>query len=153
MGDHDASATRGGPVRIVGMRIAPPYPPGAAPRPGAMLTIEAQLDLGPHRAESQWWMEQLRSRIEVGPFSSAGGPGSWTGLVTVHVNAPADGLEAAARRLAAAVDEANAAYPDQYATWRRERDAQVADERRRQQQRRAEQQAVLDRVMDEYRSD
>jgi hypothetical protein len=94
-------------------------------------------------------MEQLRGRVKVRFFTRTGGPGSSTGPTTVHVEAPADELEAVARRLVAAVEEANAAYPDRYGTWRRQRDAQEPEVR----QGLAGQQAVLDRVMGEYRSE
>jgi hypothetical protein len=127
MGDQDATAPRTEPVRIVGMRIAPPYPPGASPGPGAPVTIVAQLDPGPGRAELGWWKEQLLGRVKVGAWGGAGAPGSSAlaaRLTQVHVEAPAGELEAVARRLVAAVDEANAAYPDRYPAWRRERDAQ-----------------------------
>jgi hypothetical protein len=150
MGDQDANAPRSGPVRIVSMSITPHR------RTGDPLTIVAQLDPAPDQAEMQWWIEQLRERVKVEAWSGSGAPGPLTGpprMTRVHVEAPDDELEPVARRLIAAVEEANAAYPDRYRTWRRARDAQVAEEQRRQQQRLAEQQAVLDRVMDEYRSD
>jgi hypothetical protein len=54
--------------------------------------------------------------------------------------------------LVAAIEEANAAYPERYEAWRRVHDARVAEERRREQRLSADRQAILDRVMDEYRS-
>lgn len=136
---------RSGPVRITRMRIVP-----ADPRPSANvpLAIAADLDPGPDQEEWQWWMEQLRERANVHSWSR-----SSTGLTSVRVEAPDDQVEAAARRLLTAVAEANAAYSERYPAWRREHDAQVAEDRRRQQQRVVAQQAILDRVMDEYRLD
>jgi len=143
MADAHAGSARSGPVRIVRMSIVPdPRGLGAVP-----LTIAAQLDPAPGREELPWWMEQLRDLLNV-RWS-----GSSTGGTTIHVDAAEDQLEAAARRLLAAVDEANAVYPERYATWRREHDAQVAEERRRQERLSADRQAILDRVLGEHRAD
>jgi hypothetical protein len=57
-----------------------------------------------------------------------------------------------ARRLLTAVEEVNAAYPEGYAAWRREQDERIAGQRLEEQRRAAAPQAILDRVMDEYRS-
>jgi hypothetical protein len=93
------------------------------------------------------WTSELKASSGSGP------PGSSAGLTAVHVEAPEDQLEVVARSLVIAVAEANAAYPERYATWRQERDAQVAEECRREEQRSADHQAIRDRVLDEYRSD
>ena len=82
---------------------------------------------------------------------------AWSGpspdrLTEVQVEAPADQVEAVARRLLAAVDEANAAYPERYLAWRRERDERMVEERLRLRRRFAINQGILDRVMDEHRS-
>ncbi len=134
-------APRTGPVRIVRMRIHP------GPVADVPLTIAADLDPAPDREEWQWWREQLREWANVHSWSR-----SSTGLVSVQVEAPGDQVEVVARRLVTAVEEANAAYPERYAAWRQEHDARVAEDRLRQQRRFAAQQAILDRVMDEYRS-
>jgi hypothetical protein len=142
MADENVGAPRTGPLRIVRMSIAPD-PRGVSDGP---LTIVAHLDPAPDREELPWWMEQLRDRVRV-----CGWLGTSTGLTNVQVEAPSDQLEAVARRLVTAVEEANAAYPDSYAAWRREHDDRVAEERRREERRSAARQAILDRVLDEYR--
>ncbi len=109
--------------------------------------IVAELDPVLPREEQLWWMGQLRQRVNV-----LGWHGSPAGLTSVRVQAPRDQLEAVARRLLTAIDEANAAYPEHYAAWRREHDDRIAGERLRQQGGFATQQAVLDRLMDEYHS-
>jgi len=43
-------------------------------------------------------------------------------------------------------------YPERYLAWRREHDERMPEERLRLQRRFAVQQAILDRVMDEHRS-
>jgi FAD/FMN-containing dehydrogenase len=142
MANEEVGRHRTQPVRIIHMSVAP-----ADPRPSAdALVIVAKL-AGPDQEELQWWMEQLRDRVKV--RSWVGSPG---GLTSVQVDAPEDQFEAVARRLIAAVDEANAAYPEHYAAWRREHDALTAEERLRKERRIADYQAILDRVMDEYRS-
>ena len=144
-----AAALRGGePVRIVRMSIAP-EPRRLADGP---LVIVAELDPGPDPEELQWWMEQLRDRVNVRAWGGSEGSGSLTGATSVHVEAPDDQLEAVATRLVAAIDEANAAYPERYEAWRREHDARVAEERRLEERGSADRQAILDRVVDEYRS-
>ena len=141
MADASAGSPRTGSVRIVRMSIAPdPRGPDAVP-----LTIVAQLDPASDRVELPWWMEQLRDLLNVRCTRLS------TGVTTVQVDAAEDQLEAVARRLLAAVDEANAVYPERYATWRREHDAQAAEERRREERRNADRQVILDRLLDEHR--
>ena len=152
MVDAYAGSPRTGPVRIVRMSIAPdPRGPDADP-----LTIEARLDPAPDWEELPWWRGQLRDLVNVRWGGSSTGAttiqASTHKATRIHVDAAEDQLEAVARRLLAAVDEANAAYPERYATWRREHDAQVAEERRRQERRSADRQAILDRVMGEHRA-
>jgi len=132
------------PVRIIQMSIAPGDP---RPQMEDPLVIVAKLDPGPDREELQWWMEQLRERVKVRSWG-----GSPDRLTSVNVEAPADQVEAVARWLLTAVEEANAAYPERCLAWRREHDARVAEEQRRQQRRYAALQTILDRVMDECRS-
>jgi hypothetical protein len=143
MPNENAGGRRTQPVRITQLSIAPGDPRGRAAGP---LVIMATLDPGPDRAEQQWWTEQLRARVEVR---------AWTGtfpgrLTSVQVETPADQVEAVARRLLTAIDEANAAYPVRYPAWRREHDERIAEEQRREQRRLAAQQAILDRVIDEH---
>lgn len=148
MGNEHAGAGRTEPVRIARMSIAP-RPPGA---PGEPLVIRAELSPALERAELPWWHEQLRQRAGVHSLGGQGGPQDPSlRVVTVQVEALPDQLEAAARRLAAAVEEANAAYPDDYLAWRRERDARRAGELRQQEHRLAGYQAVLDKVLAEHR--
>jgi hypothetical protein len=70
-------------------------------------------------------------------------------VTSVSVEAPADQVEAIARRLVTAVAEANADYPERYPAWRQAHDARVAQEQLRQQRRHAALQAIRDRVMAE----
>jgi hypothetical protein len=145
MPNEDAGERRTQPVRITHMTIAPGDPRGLEEGP---LVIMATLDPGPDREEQQWWTEQLRDRVEVrawsGPF-----PGP---LTSVQVEVPTDQVESVARRLLTSIAEANAAYQDGYPVWRREHDARIAQKRRAEQRRLAEQQAILDRVVGEYRT-
>ncbi len=150
MANENVGRHRTQPVRIVHMSIAPGDPRRLEDAP---LVIMARLDPGPDWEEQQWWLEQLRERVKVR---------SWSGsspdrlppdrLAAVQVEAASDQVEVVARRLLAAVDEANAAYPERYPAWRREHDERIAEERLREQRRFAVQQAILDRVMEEYRS-
>jgi hypothetical protein len=96
---------------------------GSDPRGPAAdpLTIVAELDPAPVREELQWWTRQLRERVNVRPWSGAS-----TGVTNIQVEAAEDQLEAVARRLLAALDAANAVYPERYAVWRREHDAEMA---------------------------
>ncbi len=127
------------------MTIAPGDPRGLEEGP---LVIMVTLDPGPDREELQWWTEQLRDRVEVRAWS-----GSFPGrLTSVHVEAPADQVEAVARGLLTSIHEANAAYEDGYPAWRREHDERIAEKRLLEQRRLADQQAILDRVIDEYRT-
>ena len=133
------------PVRITHMTIGPGDPSGLEEGP---LVIVATLDPGPDREELPWWMEQLRDRVEVRGWS-----GSFPGRLTaVQVEAPADQIEAVARRLLTSIHEANAAYQDRYPAWRREHDERIAEKRLREQGRLSDQLAILDRVIDEYRT-
>jgi hypothetical protein len=132
------------------MNIAP-RPPGAPEEP---LVIRAELEPALDRAELPWWAEQLRQRAGVRGLGGHGGPQDPPlRVVTVQVEALRDQLGAVARRLVAAVEEANAAYPEDYPAWRRDRDARQAREQQQQQQqeqRLASHQAVLDNVLAEH---
>jgi hypothetical protein len=137
-------------IRIIQLSIAPGDP---RPLVDAPLVIVARLDPPLDQEEQQWWMERLGEHVKVRAGSgSASGSGPPFRLTAVHVEAPPDQVEAVARRLLTAIDEANAAYPDRYPVWRREHDERIAEERLREQRRFAAQQAILDGVMDEYRS-
>jgi hypothetical protein len=127
------------------MTIAPGDPRGPEHGP---LVIMATLDPAPDREELQWWTEQLRDRVKVRGWS-----GSFPGrLTSVQVEAPADHVEAVARRLLTSIDEANAAYPGRYPAWRREHDERIAEKHLLEQRRLADQQAILDRVIDDHRT-
>ena len=152
MADAHAGSPRTGPVRIVRMSIASdPRGPDADP-----LTIVAHLDPAPDWEELPWWRGQLRDLVNVRWSGSSTGAttiqASTRKVTTIQVEAAEDQLEAVARQLLAAVDEANAVYAERYAAWRREHDAHVAEERRRQERRSADRQAILDRVMGEHRA-
>jgi hypothetical protein len=136
-------------IRIVQMSIA-----HGDPRPSvdAPLVIVAKLDPPLDMEEQQWWMERLGEHVTV-RGGSGSGPGAPFRLTAIHVEARSDQVEAVARRLLTAFDDANAAYPDHYPAWRRERDERIAGERLREQRHLAAQQAILDMVMDEHRSD
>jgi hypothetical protein len=136
---------RAQPVRITHMTIAPGDPRGFEEGP---LVIVATLDPGPDREELQWWMEQLRDRVKVRSWS-----GSFPGRFTaVQVEAPSDQVEAVARALLTSIHEANAAYQDRYPGWRRVHDERMAEKQLRERRRLADQQAILDRVIDEDRT-
>jgi len=136
-------------IRIVQMSIAPGDPRSSVDAP---LVIVARLDPPLDMEERQWWMERLGEYVKV-RAGSGSGSGPPFRLTAVHVEASPGQLEAVARRLLSAFDEANAAYPDRFPAWRREHDERIAEERLREQRRLATQQAILDKVMDEYRSD
>ena len=129
------------PVRITHMTIAPGDPRGLEEGP---LVIVATLDPGPDREELQWWMEQLRDRVKVRGWSGS--------LTAVQVEAPSDQVEDVARALLTSIHEANAAYHGRYPAWRREHDERTAEKQRREQRLLADQQAILDTVIDEYRT-
>jgi hypothetical protein len=146
MTEENSGAQRTQPLRIVHMSIADD--PGRRPR-DAPLVIMAEFEHGPDTAEEvQWWTEQLRDRVNVRSWGGTR-PGRWT---SVHVEAPADEIEAVARRLLTAVDDANSAYLESYPAWRRERNERIAEERLREQRLSAAQQATLDQVMGDHRS-
>ena len=145
MTSENISRHRTEPVRIIDMSIGPGDP---RPSVDAPLVIRARLDPAPDVSEHQWWAEQFSERVKVRSWTGS----SRDGLVAVDVEAPADQVEAVARRLLAAVDEANAAYPQRYPAWRREHDEQIAEERIQQQRYFAARQAIVDRVMEEYHS-
>ena len=141
MPNENVGERRTQPVRITHMTIAPGDPRGLEEGP---LVIVATLDPGPDREELQWWMEQLRDRVKVRGWSGS--------LTAVQVEAPSDQVEDVARALLTCIHEANAAYQGRYPTWRREHDEQMAEKQLRERRRLADQQAILDRVIDEYRT-
>ena len=61
MPNENAGERRTQPVRITQMTIASGDPRGLEEGP---LVIVAALDPAPDREELQWWMEQLRDRVE-----------------------------------------------------------------------------------------
>ena len=133
------------PVRITHMTIAPGDPRGLEQ---GLPVIVATLDPGPDREEVQWWAEQLRDRVKVRCWSRS----FPDRLTAVQVEAPSDQVEAVARALLTSIDEANAAYQGRYPAWRREHDERIAEKELREQRLLADQQAILDRVIDEYRT-
>jgi len=141
MPNENVGERRTQPVRITHLTIGPGDPRGLEEGP---LVIVATLDPGPDREELQWWMEQLRDRVMVRGWSGS--------LTSVQVEAPSDQVEAAARALLTAIHEANAAYQARYPAWRREHDERIAEQRLREQRLLADQQAILDRVIDDYRT-
>jgi hypothetical protein len=141
MPNENAGEGRTQPVRITHMTIAPGDPRGLEEGP---LVIRATLDPGPDREELPWWMEQLRDRVKVRGWSGS--------LTSVQVEAPSDQVEAVARALLTSIHEANAAYQSRYPAWRREHDERTAEKQRREQRLLADQQAILDTVIDEYRT-
>jgi len=143
MANESPRRRRTQPVRITHMTIAPGDPRRLEDAP---LVITAKLDPGPDQEEHQWWMEQLRERVTIRSWSA-----SPDRVTAVNIEAPPDQVEAIARRLLTAVDEANAAYPERYPAWRRAHDDRIAEERLREQRRLAAHQAILDRVMEEHR--
>ena len=149
MPNENAGGRRTRPVRITRLSIAQGDPRGLEHGP---LVIVAALDPGPDREEVQWWTEQLSDRVEVRGWtgmSSGAPPGR---LTSVQVEASAEQVEAVARRLLTSIDEANAAYPVRYPAWQREHDERIAEKQLLEQRRLADQQAILDRVMDEHTS-
>lgn len=146
MANEDNGGRQDHPVRIVQMNIALGDPRRLEDAP---LVIVAKLDPAPEPEERQWWAEQLRDRVKVRGWAGS----SQEQLTSLHVEAPSDQVESVAWHLLAAIDDANAAYPERYPAWRREHDEQVAEGDRREQHRLAVQQDILDRVMEEYRSD
>jgi hypothetical protein len=141
MSNENVGERRTQPVRITHMTVAPGDPRGLEEGP---LVIVATLDPGPDREELQWWMEQLRDRVKVR---------GWSGrLTSIQVEAPSDQVEAVARALLTCIHEANAAYQDRYPAWRREHDERIAEKQLRERRLLADQQAILDRVIDERRT-
>ena len=106
-------------------------------------TIRVMAELSPDPPEeTQWWWREQISRRVTGLVGSTG-----PSRFTVHLDVPRGELEATARALRAAADEADAAFASRYAA-----DVhalhQLARERQEQERRRfADAQAVLDRVM------
>jgi hypothetical protein len=145
MPTENAGEGRTQPVLITHMTIEAGDPRGLEEGP---LVIRATLDPGPDREELPWWMEQLRDRVKVRGWS-----GSFPGRLTaVQVEAPSDQVEAVARALLTSIHEANAAYQSRYPAWRREHYERTAEKQRREQRLLADQQAILDTVIDEYRT-
>jgi hypothetical protein len=148
MASENAAGQRTEPIRVIQMNIAPGDPRPLADGP---LVIVAKVDPPLDMEERRWWTERLGEHVKVRSWSGSGSEMPFR-FTAVHVEAPPDQVEAVARRLLTAFDEANAAYPDQFPVWRRERDERIAEERLREQRRFAAQQAILDRVMNEHRS-
>lgn len=94
-----------------------------------------------------WWEKQLRPGVRLSGFLR-----SRAGINRIAIRVPHDDVERAARRLLAALDAAAAGYPENFLTWRRERDEEQASDKRRQDESSASYQGILDTVMEEYRS-
>jgi hypothetical protein len=123
------------PVRVTRMSIDPHSSTDDTIR------VMAELSPDPPQETQWWWSEQISRRVT--GLAGSTGPSHFT----VHLDVPRDQLEATARALRAAVDEADAAFASRYAADVHARH-QLARERQEQQRRRfADAQAVLDRVM------
>ena len=125
------------PVRVTRMSVDPHNSTDDTIR------VMAELSPAPPQETQWWWSEQISRRVN----SLVGGTGP--SRFTVHLDVPRGELEATARALRAAVDEADAAFASRYAA-----DVhachQLARERQEEQRRRfADAQAVLDRVMNQ----
>jgi hypothetical protein len=105
--------------------------------------IRAMAELSPDPAEeTQWsWREQIGRRVN-GLVGSTGPT-----RFTVHLDVPRDQLEATARALRVAVDEADAAFASRYAADVHARHQLARDRQEEQRRRFADAQAILDRVM------
>jgi hypothetical protein len=123
------------PVRVTRMSIDPHSSTDDTIR------VKAELSPDPPQETQWWWSEQIGRRVT--GLVGAAGPACFT----VHLDVPRGELEATARALRAAVDEADAAFASRYAA-DVHASHQFARERQEQQRRRfADAQAVLDRVM------
>jgi hypothetical protein len=134
-----------GPVQVIKMEAHRPYGP---PKPDEVHLI-AVLRPAPAKEISWWWHRRLHDRVRgVYGFGGGGGPDE----LWVQADVPLDRLEVTARLFLNEVAEANRVFPDCYESDLRERDRHQAEETARQQDDLTEKQAILDRVMDEYRS-
>jgi hypothetical protein len=123
------------PVRVTRMSIDPHSSTDDTIR------VMAELSPAPPQETQWWWSEQISRRVT--GLAGSTGPARFT----VHLDVPRDQLEATARALRAAVDEADAAFASRYAADVHARH-QLARERQEHERRRfADAQAVLDRVM------
>lgn len=152
-GAQEAAATSRPPERSVArgqthsMRVSrmevQPDAPGEA-RAGAY--VIADLEPAPPRESQWWWTERLLHRVRI---SASGGS---DGHFRVHFRVPLDQLEVTARRLLTAVEEASSVFPSEYEADRHARESRRAAEAHEREEDLAPKQAILDRLMEEYRS-
>jgi hypothetical protein len=126
-----------GPVRVARMSIDPH---GST---DDTLRVMAELSPAPPRETQWWWSEQVSRRVT--GLTGATGPNRFT----VHLDVPRDRLDATARALRAAVDEADAAFASRYAADVHARHQLARERQEHERLRFADAQAVLDRVMSE----
>ncbi len=135
IGDAIKAMAQLSPVRVTRMSIDPHSSTDDTIR------VMAELSPDPPQETQWWWSEQVGRRV-TGLMGSTG-----PSRFTVHLDVPRDQLEATARALRVAVDEAGAAFASRYAADVHARH-QLARERQEQERRRfADAQAILDRVM------
>jgi hypothetical protein len=123
------------PVRVTGMSIDPHNSTDDTIR------VMAELSPAPPQETQWWWSEQISRRVT--GLTGSTGPNRFT----VHLDVPRDQLEATARALRAAVDEADAAFASRYAADVHARHQLARDRQEHERRRFADAQAVLDRVM------
>jgi hypothetical protein len=124
------------PVRVTRMSIDP--------HNSTDDTIRVMADLSPAPPqETQWWWREQISHLVTGLLASSTGPSRFT----VHLDVPRDKLEATARALRTAVDEADAAFASRYAADVHAQHELVREREERERRRFADAQAILDQVM------
>ncbi len=134
-----------GPVQVIKMEAHRPYGP---PKPDEVHLI-AVLQPAPAKEFSWWWQRRLHDRVKgVYAFGGGGRPDE----LWVQADVPLNRLEVTARLFLNEVAEANGVFPECYESDLRERDRKQALETGRQQDDLTEKQAILDRVMNEYRA-
>jgi len=138
IGDAMTAMARLSPVRVTHLSVDP--------RNSSDDTLRVMAELSPAPPqETQWWWREQVSRHVPGLTGSTG-----PDRFTLHVDVPRDQLDATARALLAAVDEADVAFGSRYAADVHARHQLAGERRERERLRFAEAQAVLDRVMGEF---
>jgi hypothetical protein len=103
IGDAITAMAQLSPVRVTRMSIDPHSSTDDTIR------VMAELSPDPPQETQWWWSEQIGRRV-TGLVGSTG-----PSRFTVHLDVPRDQLEATARALRVAVDEADAAFASRYA--------------------------------------